>query len=652
MAETKEKTGVFIGAFAINPVNAEEIPVYLADYVLMGYGTGAIMAVPAHDERDFEFAKKFKLPIRAVVMPPDEWLKEQILAFSQEKLAHEPAEIRVSATQVIRLADLDDEMRAKVLEAHYAAARSVPDQILSMGEEGLAPLREDYKRNPANFPTAFTGSGVAINSKARMIDKLEAEETGHRAITFKLRDWLFSRQRYWGEPFPILLDEEGNAYAVDESELPVTLPPMTDFKPTGTPEPPLSKMKDWVIVQRDGRTFYRETNTMPQWAGSCWYYLRFIDPHNDKRFVDSEKERYWMPVDLYVGGVEHAVLHLLYSRFWHKVLYDLGHVSSPEPFQRLINQGLILGETEFHTFETSTGVQVSATEVRELVEEASPEGVKLFGIHKQTGEKLAGRRLTESDVAHSEGTHRLVANAAIRVDARSFKMSKSRGNVVNPDEIVADYGADTFRLYEMYMGPLEAQKPWNTRDIVGMSRFLNAVWRNLIGDDEAPNPTSRVTDSPIPEELERQMHHTIKKVGEDIAALRFNTAIAELIKLNNEMTRLPTISKLLAETFTLMLAPLAPHISEEIWQRLGHEPSISHHPWPKFDEAKLVEDTMELPVQVNGKVRDKIVVPADASEADILHTATLAPGVQQWITGKSIKKQIYVPKKLVNLVVG
>jgi leucyl-tRNA synthetase len=614
MAETKEKTGVFTGAFAINPVNDEQIPVYIADYVLMGYGTGAIMAVPAHDERDFEFAKKFGLPIRAVVLPPDEWL-----------LANKGPEISIS--------------------------------------EGDVSFREAYINHPELWKQAYTGYGIAINSpaieglptpeaKARMIQKLEDEENGHRAITFKLRDWLFSRQRYWGEPFPILLDEEGNAYAVEESELPVTLPPMADFKPTGTPEPPLSKATDWLTVVKDGRKFTRETNTMPQWAGSCWYYLRFIDPHNKDRFVDPLKEQYWMPVDLYVGGVEHAVLHLLYSRFWHKVLFDLGHVSTPEPFQRLVNQGLILGETELQVFETEGGKTVSASDVRDLDEEASNEGVKSVGFHKQTGDKLIGRRVTEKEVDHIEGGYRLKSDPSIRVDARSFKMSKSRGNVVNPDDIVKDFGADTFRLYEMYMGPLEAQKPWNTRDIVGMYRFLNSVWRNLVGDDEAQTPVSRVTDSSIPDAIDRQMHRTIKKVADDIAALRFNTAIAELIKLNNEMTRLPTIARALADNFTLMLAPFAPHIAEEIWQRLGHEPSLARHPWPKVDEAKLVETTMELPVQVNGKLRDKIIVPADALEKAILDTAFAAPGVQPWIDGKSLKKQIYVPRKLVNLVVG
>ena len=578
-ADTKEKTGAFTGAYAVNPVNDEKIPVYIADYVLMGYGTGAIMAVPAHDERDFEFARKFQVPIRAVVMPDDEWL-----------LAHR--------------------------------GRDVPSDVAV----DRARLRELYRGQPALWSAAFTGIGVAINSpsidglptpeaKERMTALLDAEDVGRRTVNYKLRDWLFSRQRYWGEPFPILLDEEGNPHAVDESELPITLPEMTDFKPTGSPEGPLSKAKDWLRVTIDGRTYTRETNTMPQWAGSCWYYLRYIDPRNDNRFLDESKERYWMPVDLYVGGVEHAVLHLLYSRFWHKVLYDLGHVSTPEPFQKLVNQGLILGETEFHTFEPTP------------------------------------RRVSEEEVERVGSGYRLRSDPSVKVEAQAFKMSKSRGNVINPDEIVRDYGADAFRLYEMYMGPLEASKPWNTRDIIGMVRFLNAAWRNLVGDEES-RKVAQIIDGAIPDALDRQLHRAIKKVGEDISALRFNTAIAELIKLNNEMTGLPAIPRPLAETFTLLLAPFAPHLAEELWERLGHRESLARHAWPAYDEAKLAESTLELPVQVNGKVRDKITVPADAAEADILQAAEASERVRPWVEGKTVRKRLYVPKKLVNLVVG
>ncbi|HMO27027.1 MAG TPA: class I tRNA ligase family protein, partial [Tepidisphaeraceae bacterium] len=335
------------------------------------------------------------------------------------------------------------------------------------------------------------------------------------------------------------------------------LPEMEDFKPTGTPEPPLTKAKDWIkyspsadsSLATSHSSLLRETNTMPQWAGSCWYYLRYIDPHNAERFVDPEKEAYWMPVDLYVGGVEHAVLHLLYARFWHKVLFDLGHVRTNEPFQRLVNQGLILGETEFHFFEDDAGNPITAADLKDIDEEATDRGVRLFGIHKQTGQKYYGTRVIEALVEKKPEGYVLKASPQIRVDARSFKMSKSRGNVVNPDDIVRDYGADTFRLYEMYMGPLEAQKPWNTRDIVGMSRFLSGVWRNLVGDEEN-GKIARIEAIPIPEALDRMMHRTIKKVGEDVERLAFNTAIAELIKLNNEITGLPVVPRELAENFT------------------------------------------------------------------------------------------------------
>ncbi len=594
MAEAKTKTGVFTGAYAVNPVNDEPIPVWVADYVLMGYGTGAIMAVPAHDERDFEFAKQFGLPIRQVVVPAN-----------------------------------------------------------AVGQ------------SPATEPdAAFTDEGVAINSefindlptpeaKERMIAYLAAEGLGRARTNYKLRDWLFSRQRYWGEPFPILLDEEGNHYPVDERDLPVQLPPMEDFKPTGSPEGPLTKATDWLEVPVGNRVFRRETNTMPQWAGSCWYYLRYLDPHNTEGFVDPEKEKYWMPVDLYVGGVEHAVLHLLYARFWHKVLFDLGHVSTPEPFRRLVNQGMILGEMEFHFFERPGpgGSQpVSAEEVSDIDEEATGEGVKLFGIDRRTGEKLYATPVIEALVERRGQHHVLKANPQIRVDARSFKMSKSRGNVVNPDQIVRDYGADVFRLYEMYMGPLEAQKPWNTRDIVGMQRFLNRVWRTFAGDPDA-GPALPITDDALPDDLERHLHRAIRKVGEDIEAMRFNTAIAELIELINDASRRQSLTRQFVRTYALLLAPFAPHIAEEIWQRvLGETGSIVHADWPEYDTAKLVESAVEVPVQVNGKLRGKVTVAADADEQAVLSAAEAE--VSRHLEGKAIRKRVYVPGKMVNLVVG
>ncbi len=485
-------------------------------------------------------------------------------------------------------------------------------------------------------------------AKEQMTEVLTAEGTGRRSVKYKLRDWIFSRQRYWGEPFPIVLDELGHPLAVPEDQLPVTLPEMSDFRPTGTLEPPLSKARDWINVTIGGRPLVRETNTMPQWAGSCWYYLRYIDPHNAKRFVDPEKERYWMPVDLYVGGAEHAVLHLLYARFWHKVLYDLGHVSTAEPFGRLVNQGTILGEPEYTLFETAEKRPVSAADVEMAYDAASDTAEAKI---KSTGEKVYPRRIEEAEVERTKDGWVMKSDAGIRVDSRSYKMSKSRGNVVTPDQVVGDYGADTFRLYEMYMGPLEAQKPWNTRDIVGMSRFLAGVYRNLVGDDEAGKP-AKITDDKIPDDLDRQMHRTIKKVAEDIESLRFNTAIAELIKLNNEFGRLGAgVPRELAETFTLLLAPLAPHLAEEIWSRLGHNASLSRHPWPKYDPAKLVESTLELPVQVNGKLRGMVSVRADAAEQEVLEAAMGVASVKPWLEGKTLAKRIYVPKKLVSFVV-
>ncbi len=588
MADAKEKTGVFTGGYAINPMTYKPIPVYIADYVMMGYGTGAIMAVPAHDQRDYDFAMKFNIPIRQVVKP---------------------------------------------VSGELPAGRAFE-------EEGIA------------IDSALINGQTTAEAKQTMIRALEAESIGVGATKYKLRDWLFSRQRYWGEPFPIVLDEQGNAYAISEKELPLTLPEMEDYKPTGTPEPPLTRATEWRKYQRDGKQYLRETNTMPQWAGSCWYYLRYIDPKNPKQFIDPVKEKYWMPVDLYVGGVEHAVLHLLYARFWHKVLFDLGHVSSPEPFMRLVNQGLILGEMEFHAFTKPDGSPVSADELSDIAEEMLDKTPTMTGTHKTTGQKCLGRRVDIEAVEKSGPKFVLKSNPSSAVDARAFKMSKSRGNVVNPDAIVKDYGSDCLRLYEMYMGPLEMQKPWSTRDIVGMSRFLNGVDRNLLGDDEAPSTTPRVAAAPVPDDLDRQLHRTIKKVAEDIEGMRFNTAIAELIKLNNELTHLQPVPKNVADAFALLLAPFAPHLAEEVWSRLGHAKSLAREPWPTFDPAKLVESVLELPVQINGKLRDKITVPADASEETILAAALAAEKVQPWIQGKSVKKKLYVPKRLVNIVVA
>ena len=588
MADTKVKTGVFTGAYAINPVDDRKIPIWIADYVLMGYGTGAIMAVPAHDQRDWDFAKQFNLPIIPVVKP---------------------------------------------LKGELPKDHAYEELGIAMNSEVINGLPTD-------------------EAKKRITSFLHAQGIAKAVVRFKLRDWLFSRQRYWGEPFPIVIDEQGFAHAVPEKELPVKLPAMEDFKPTGTPEPPLSKAKDWLKYSKDGKTFVRETNTMPQWAGSCWYYLRYMDPKNPNAFLDPEMEKYWMPVDLYVGGAEHAVLHLLYSRFWHKVLFDLDHVTSAEPFAKLVNQGIILGEAEHHYFTKPDGSKISMAELRDIGEEATDKGLAMTGYEKSTGARCVGTRVTEDDVERKGDAFVLKSDPNIRVDSRSFKMSKSRGNVVNPDNIVQDYGADAFRLYEMYMGPLEASKPWNTRDIVGMSRFLNSIWRNLVGDDENAVGCPKVKEVAASAELLRTLHKAFKKVEEDISGLRFNTGIAELIKLNNELTGLQEIPRVVAIGLTLMLAPFAPHMAEELWNRLGNPKSLAREAWPAYNPQYLVETSIELPVQVNGKIRDKLVVAVDADEKTVLDLAMKSEKVKPWIEGKTIKTAKYVPKKLITIAVG
>ena len=545
----KDKTGVFTGAYAINPATGGRIPIWIADYVLAGYGTGAIMAVPAQDQRDFEFAAKFGLPVIRTVQPPADFAGE----------------------------------------------------------------------------SAWTGDGVAINSgflngksvndaKAAMIDWLEREGHGERRVNYKLRDWLFSRQRYWGEPFPVVF-ADGIAQTVADSELPVLLPELEDFKPSGSPEGPLAKAGAWLeVTLANGTRARRETNTMPQWAGSCWYYLRYIDPTNNERIVDPALEQYWLPVDLYVGGSEHAVLHLLYARFWHKVLFDAKVISTPEPFLKLVHQGMILGELEF----TVDGKRVAEDEV----------------------EKQGERFVLRSD--HS-----------VVVEARANKMSKSRGNVVNPDEIVARYGADAFRLYEMFMGPLEQVKPWNTRGVEGTHRFLNRVWRLIAGADmdDGGNAPALADVEPTREQL-RLLHQTIAKVTDDIEAMRFNTAISALMELTNAAYKWPSVPRIVADNVALLLSPLAPHLAEELWQRLGHADSLAYHPWPVADAAYLKADVLEIPVQVNGKVRGKITVPAEAAEAEVIEIAKADQNVGKHLAGQTLKRAIYVRGRIVNFVVG
>ena len=510
VAEVKTKSGAFTGAFATNPVNGKQIPVWISDYVLASYGTGAIMAVPGHDQRDWEFAFAFGLEVVEVV---------------------------------------------------------------SGGDVGLE---------------AWAGHGTLVNSglldglsvpdaKQRITAWLEENGKGKGTIQYKLRDWLFSRQRYWGEPFPLIHAEDGEIVLVDEGELPLLLPETDSYQPSGNGESPLATLTDWVeVTLPDGRRGRRETNTMPQWAGSCWYYLRFIDPRNDQVAWDAAKERYWMPVDLYVGGAEHAVLHLLYSRFWHKVLFDLGYVSTKEPFQKLFNQGMILGEN-------------------------------------------------------------------------NEKMSKSRGNVVNPDDVIDSHGADAMRLYEMFMGPLEATKPWNTSGVDGVRRLLDRTWRLVV--DEETDEAIVTEEAPTTEAL-RALHKTVKKVGEDIEGLRFNTAIAAMMELVNVLTKNGERPRAVVEPLVQLIAPFAPHLGEELWARLGHAGGISYVDWPAYDAALTVDDTVTYAVQVNGKVRAQIELARDAVEADAVAAAKALDNVQRHLEGKTLRRAIFVRGRMVNFVVS
>jgi leucyl-tRNA synthetase len=583
--EEVDRTGVFTGAYAVNPITGAPIPVFLADYVLLGYGTGAVMAVPAHDQRDFSFAREFGLPTPPVLAPNDEFLAEHGLS------SHDPVEV-------------------------WPVAFS--------GEGEYLP--------PVPGAPALVGLSKADAVKTT-VSWLEDAGRGRAARSYRLRDWLFSRQRYWGEPFPIVYDEAGLPIAVPDALLPVELPEMTDFRPTPMaendafdPVPPLARAADWTTVTLDlgdgPKQYRRETNTMPQWAGSCWYYLRYLDPTNSERFVDPEIERYWMPaadgpagdggVDLYVGGAEHAVLHLLYSRFWHKVLYDLGLVSTKEPFKRLFNQGYIQADA----FLDARGMYVPAAEVT-----------------------------TDSD-----GTLRYEGEPVSR---RAGKMGKSLKNSVTPDEMYETFGADTLRVYEMAMGPLDADRPWRTDDIVGSHRFLQRLWRNLV--DEATGE-ARIDEAEPDEEANRVLHRTILALRADYAGLRFNTAVARLIELTNFIskqygeTRRPP--RAVAEAIVLMTAPLAPHIAEELWRRLGHDGSVVRAAFPVGDEALAAESSVTLPVQVNGKVRFTLTVPAGAGEDVVREALTAHAEYEKHTGGKTVKRLIVVPGRIVNIAVG
>lgn len=505
----KEKTGVFTGAYAVNPASGDKMPIWIADYVLVSYGTGAIMAVPAHDERDYEFAKEFGLEI----------------------------------TEVVSGGDIESE--------------------------------------------AYTGEGTHVNSgfldglgKDEAIEKsiawLVEEGKGEKKITYRLRDWLFSRQRYWGEPIPIIHWEDGTMTAIDESELPLELPVTGDIRPSGTGESPLANITEWVNVvdPKTGMKGRRETNTMPQWAGSCWYYLRYIDPNNDDMLIDPELAERWLPVDIYVGGAEHAVLHLLYARFWHKVLYDIGVVKTKEPFQKLFNQGMILGEG-------------------------------------------------------------------------NVKMSKSIGNVINPDDIVHSHGADTLRIYEMFMGPLEASKEWSTNGLDGSRKFLDRIWRLFVNEDGTlGSKIGGESDGT----LDKVYNQTVKKVSEDFESMHNNTAISQLMVFINECYKADRVPTAYAEGFVLLMSPITPHLAEELWEKLGHDDTITYASWPTFDADKLVDDSVEIAVQINGKVRAKLVVDKDITKEELEKVALANEDVQKWIDGKELKKVIAIPGRLVNIV--
>ncbi|MFZ6003823.1 MAG: leucine--tRNA ligase [Actinomycetota bacterium] len=564
-SEGRDKTGVFLGAHATNPVNGERIPIFVADYVLMGYGTGAIMAVPAQDQRDWDFAKAFGLPIVRTVQPPEGWADEPYLG-----------------------------------------------------------------DGPAINSSFLDGLGVA-DAKAAITAWLEERGVGSRTVTYKLRDWLFSRQRYWGEPFPIVYDEDDLPRAVPEADLPVPLPEVDDYSPrtfaiddnTSDPEPPLGRAKEWAEVTLDlgdgPKVYRRELSTMPNWAGSCWYELRYLDPTNENAFVDPEVERYWMGpradgdcggVDLYVGGVEHAVLHLLYARFWHKVLYDLGHLSSSEPFRRLVNQGYI----QAPAYTDERGFYVEASEV-----------VERDGAFFHEGQPVK----------------------------REFgKIGKSLKNMITPDDLIAEFGADTLRLYEMFTGPLDQSRPWETKAVVGVFRLLQRVWRNIL-DEETGAVT--VADVPPDEDTRRALHRTIAAVREGMESLRFNVSIARITELNNHLTsRFPDggVPREVAEPLVLLLAPLAPHAAEELWSRLGHDQSLTWEPFPEADPALLVDEAVEIPVQLNGKVRARITVPVGLSPEGLEATSKADPQVAALLDGKTIRKVITVPDKLVNFVCG
>ncbi|MAQ95328.1 MAG: leucine--tRNA ligase [Rhodothermaceae bacterium] len=636
--EQKAKTGVFTGAHAVNPVNGEKVPIWIADYVLAGYGTGAIMAVPAHDARDFEFAVAHGLPIRPVVRPSDAWLA-----------AHAGPDIPTDTEADLLFGQYSDDPRG------WTEVFTGADGVLMNSDASDGPVSDI-----ADQGVRLDGLMVPA-AKADVTAWLEQNGVGRPQVNYKLRDWLFSRQRYWGEPMPIIhvQDETGGTtpQPLSKDALPLTLPEVEEYRPAATGESPLAAATDWLATEdpETGMPARRETNTMPQWAGSCWYYLRYLDPTNPDALVDPEKEQYWMPVDLYVGGAEHAVLHLLYARFWHKVLFDAGIVSTDEPFQKLVNQGMILGEVEYTAFrrlgeDGEVFGWVSAEHAIDLYGRDDDDG-EATHQDARDGALLVAVSVPESDVQKKGDGFVLTAHPEARVTSRAHKMSKSRGNVVNPDDIVAEYGADSLRLYEMFMGPLEQAKPWNTRSVDGVHRFLARAYR-LILDPDTGTKSATVLDAEPTREQQRVLHATIQKVTDDIEGLRFNTAIASLMEFVNAGTKWGHIPQQTAEAFTLLLAPFAPHLAEELWHQLGHDDTLAYEPWPTFDPDLLKEDSVEIAVQVNGKLRGTVIVDADASKDVMLSAARAEPNVARYLEEGTLRKEIAVPGRLVNFVVA
>ena len=607
----KEKTGVKLdGVVGVNPVNGDKLPIFISDYVLASYGTGAIMAVPAHDERDFDFAKVFNLPIY------------QVVAKGSDRVSLGSDRVGLGSDRVGLGSDRVGLGSAKVEES-----KTLNDANTTLND----PKTPNTARVPYTGDEAFTdiATGVMVNSgflnglsveeaRPAMIKWLEERGVGKAKTQYKLRDWLFSRQRYWGEPFPVIHWEDGTQTLVDENDLPLTLPELQDYKPTGTGEPPLAKATEWVNVvdPKTGMKGVRETNTMPQWAGSCWYYLRYIDPTNDKAFCDPELLKEWLPVDLYVGGAEHAVLHLLYARFWHKVLFDLGLVPTSEPFRKLVNQGMILGLA----YKNRRGALIPMDKVE--WREGKPYGPANWEM---------------------EGEDQSVMEELVEFPA---KMSKSLKNVVNPDEVIRDYGADSLRLYEMFMGPLQAVKPWSTKGVEGVHRFLKRANR-LVTETKA-------SDRAMTKSEAKTLATMVKKVGEDIETMNFNTGISAMMVYVNEAEEYAKAGDLpreFLEKFVLCLAPFAPHLGEELWQVLGHDGTLAYEPWPEYDPKALVEDEIEIPVQVLGKLRGRVKVPVAATPAEMEAAAKANPDVAKFLDGKTIVKVIAVPKRMVNFVV-